>query len=224
MGRGLALKLGYQVDVLKLLPTEAIDSFAGVGYHFELADIKPGEKVLDLGSGSGMDVFVASIKASNIGSVTGVDMTDAQLQKAEKLAKINGFENTYFLKSYIEDLPFEEGQFDVVITNGVINLSPDKNAVFNQIGRVLKKGGRLALSDIITESQMPDNIICNSTLWAACIGGAMQQEDYFHAIEEAGLKISRVVENEQYGFISKSAIGASKDYGVKSISLLAKKS
>src|SRR5688572_20537234 len=97
-------------------------------------------------------------------------------------------QNLKYLKGYIESLPVESASFDAVISNGVINLSPDKGKVFQEVARVLKPGGRLAIADIVTEAQLPDGIVCNSTLWAACIGGAMQQDDYRSAIQEAGLE------------------------------------
>jgi len=223
MGRGLAEKLGYEKNDLDRIPAAAIDSFAGVGYYFDLANIKEGEHVLDLGSGSGMDVFVAALKVGSSGHVSGVDMTDEQLKKSEHLRKENKFENVSFHKNYIEKLPFADAAFDVVISNGVINLCTEKEKVFAEVARVLKPGGRMVIADIVTEKQLPENIVCNSTLWAACIGGAAQQDDYRSAIEQAGMEILVVMNNDAYGFISKSAQGASKDYGVKSVSLIAEK-
>ncbi len=223
MGRGLAEKLGYEKNDLDNIPAAAIDSFAGVGYYFDMADIKEGEHILDLGSGSGMDVFVAALKAGSSGHVSGADMTDEQLKKSEHLRKENKFDTVSFHKTYIEKLPFEDASFDVVISNGVINLCPDKEKVFAEVARVLKPKGRMVIADIVTEKQLPENVVCNSTLWAACIGGAAQQDDYRGAIENAGMEIIIVRNNDAYGFISKSARGASKDYGVKSVSLLARK-
>lgn len=223
MGRGLAEKLGYEKSELDRIPAAAIESFAGVGYYFDLADLKEGEHVLDLGSGSGMDVFAAALKVGNTGHITGVDMTDEQLEKSEQLRKEDNFENISFRKSYIETLPFADASFDTVISNGVINLSPDKEKVFAEIARVLKPKGKMAIADIVTEKQLPENVVCDSTLWASCIGGASQEDDYRKAIEYAGMEILNMKTNKAYGFISKSAKGASKDYGVKSVSLLAKK-
>ncbi len=223
MGHGLAEKLGYEKGDLDRIPVAAIESFAGVGYYFGIADLKEGEHVLDLGSGSGMDVFVAALKVGRTGYIIGVDMTDEQLEKSEQLRKENNFENISFRKSYIEKLPFADASFDVVISNGVINLSSDKEKVFAEIVRVLKPKGRMAIADIVTEKQLPENVVCDSTLWASCIGGASQEDDYNKAIERAGMEIITVSTNKEYGFISKSAKGASKDYGVKSVSLLAKK-
>ena len=223
MGRALAEKLGYDPKLLDQIPQEAIDSFAGVGYFFDYAAIKEGDKVSDLGSGSGMDSFLAALKVGKTGTVTGLDMTDEQLQKAEGLRDQYGFSNVNFHKGYLENLPFEDDSFDVVISNGVINLCPDKIKVFKEIGRILKPNGRLAIADIVTEKALPENVVCNATLWAACIGGAAQQDEYREAIEAAGLEIVVVSSNDQYGFVSSSAQGASKQYGVKSVSLLAEK-
>ena len=223
MGRALAERLGYSPADLDRIPREAIDSFAGVGYYFDLAELKPGESVLDLGSGSGMDTFVAALKVGPGGRVTGVDMTDAQRLKAERLRDASDIRNVTYIKGYIESLPFEGASFDAVISNGVINLSPDKSKVFQEVARVLKPGGRLALADIVTEVQLPDGIVCNSTLWAACIGGAMQQGDYRSAIEDAGLRIRTVRDNPAYRFISDNAQSASRKFGVKSASLVADK-
>ena len=223
MGRGLAEKLGYEKEFLDLIPAQSIESFAGVGYFNDIANFKEGEKVLDLGSGSGMDTFIAALKVGKTGSVTGIDMTDEQLEKAEQLRKENNFNNVSFQKSYIEKLPFADASFDVVISNGVINLCTDKEKVFAEVARVLKPKGRMVIADIVTEKQLPENVVCNSTLWASCIGGAAQQDDYSSAIQSAGMEVLYVKNNDAYGFISKSAIGASKDYGVKSVSLFADK-
>lgn len=223
MGRSLAEKLGYDKNDLDKIPAAAIASFAGVGFYFDMADIKEGETVLDLGSGSGMDVFVAALKVGKNGKVYGADMTDEQLEKSERLSKQYHFINVSFHKSYIEELPFPDATFDVVISNGVINLCPDKEKVFKEVFRVLKPEGRMVIADIVTEKQLPENVVCNSTLWAACIGGASQQDNYTQAIESAGMEVTLVRNNEAYGFISKSAKGASKEFGVKSISLIAQK-
>jgi len=223
IGRGLAEKLGYEKRDLDRIPAAAIESFAGVGHYFDIANLREGERVLDLGSGSGMDVFVAALKVGNTGHVSGVDMTDEQLEKSERLRKENNIANVSFHKSYIEQLPFADSSFDAVISNGVINLCPDKGKVFAEVARLLKPKGRMVIADIVTEKQLPDNVVCNSTLWASCIGGASQQDDYSSAIKQAGMEVLYVKTNDAYGFISKSAKGASKDYGVKSVSLFAEK-
>src|SRR5207244_9486200 len=143
--------------------------------------------------------------------------------KAERLRDRSGMRNVTYVKAYIESLPCADTSVDAMSSNGVITLSADKPNVFQEAARVLKPGGRLALADIVTEVQLPDGIVCNSTLWAACIGGAMLQDDYRSAIEAAGFKIRAVEENPNYRFISDNAKAASRKFGVKSVSLVAVK-
>jgi arsenite methyltransferase len=223
MGRPLADRLGYPAAQLDAIPAEAIDSFAGVGYYFDLAQLKLGDRVVDLGSGSGMDSFIAALHVGAAGRVSGVDMTDEQLAKAERLRRAAGVGTIAYRKSYIEATGLPAGEADVVISNGVINLAADKDAVFGEAARLLKPGGRLALADIVTDVQLPQSITCDATLWAACIGGAMQIEKYLAAIEAAGLKVWQVKDNPQYRFISDNAQGATRRFGVKSVSLVAYK-
>ena len=224
MGRALAERLGYAKADLDAVPSDAVRSFAGVGHYFDLATIRPGESVVDFGSGSGMDSFIAARGVGPSGRVIGIDMTDAQLAKAERLRAALGWANVSFRKAYIEDTGLEAASCDVVISNGVINLASDKGAVFREAARILKPGGRLALADIVTERQLPEGISCDATLWAACIGGAMQVDAYVAAIESAGLRMVQCRDNAEYHFVSNNAVGASAKYGVKSISLLAVKS
>jgi ubiquinone/menaquinone biosynthesis C-methylase UbiE len=223
MGRALAERLGYAATDLDAVPSQSIDSFAGVGYYFDLAALQPGETVVDLGSGSGMDSFIAALKVGPRGRVIGVDMTDEQLAKAERLRADLWFEQVAYRKGYIEATGLEDASCDAVISNGVVNLAPEKDKVFREGARILKPGGRLALADIVTEVQLPEGITCNATLWAACIGGAMQVDAYVAAIEAAGLRVRRVKDNPAYQFISDNAQGATKKYGVKSVSILAVK-
>jgi len=221
LGRSLAERVGYDPRDLDRIPAEAVASFAGVGYYFHLLGLREGESVLDLGSGSGMDSFIAALKVGPQGRVMGVDMTDEQRTKAERLRDRDGFANVSFVKGYIEAVPCPDQSFDAIISNGVINLSADKPQVFREAARVLRRGGRLALGDIVTEVQLPESVICNATLWAACIGGAVQQDDYRAAIEAAGFRVETVEANPRYEFLSDNAKGASQKFGVKSVSLLA---
>jgi arsenite methyltransferase len=222
MGRPLADRLGYPADVLDRIPGGAIESFAGVGYFFDLADLREGERVVDLGSGSGMDAFFAAEQVGSSGSVVGIDFTAEQLEKARRIAEENGFAQVELREGRIEKLPVEDASCDCVISNGVINLAPEKEPVFAEAARVLKPGGRLAIADIVSEKQMKESIVCDADLWASCIGGAAQVDAYRDAIEGASLRIETIRENP-YEFISDRARNASANYGVKSVSVLASK-
>jgi len=222
-GRALAERLGYPSQDLDRIPAGAIESFAGVGCFLDLAAIAPGETVLDLGSGSGRDSFLAALAVGPDGKVVGVDMTDEQLAKATRLAGDAGLGNVEFRSGYLEGPPVEDGSVDCVISNGVVNLSPDKPAVFAAVARALRPGGRLALSDIVSAEQLPEGVSCDASLWAACIGGAMQRDRYREAIEAAGFEIASMRENPEYHFVSDRADNATQKYGVKSISLLARR-
>jgi arsenite methyltransferase len=221
-GRALAERLGYPPDELDQVPPPAIDSFAGVGYFFDLADLRSGESVLDLGSGSGMDAFVAALGVGPEGRVVGVDLTDAQLAKAERLRTEHGIDHVTFQRGRIEQLPFDDASFDVVISNGVINLAPDKPRVFAEAARVLRPGGRLALADIVTEQPLTEAIVCNVDLWASCIGGAPQETTYKDAVAGAGLRVE-VTKANPYRFLSDQARNASEEFGVRSVSVRATK-
>ncbi len=223
-GRPLAERLGYPPSDLDRIPAAAIDSFAGVGYFLDLAALQPGETVVDLGSGSGMDSFLAANRVGSEGRVIGIDMTDAQLAKARRLGEDGDFARAEFREGYIETPPVEDGTVDCVISNGVINLSPDKPAVFAAAARALRPGGRLALADIVTEHQLPEGVTCDASLWAACIGGAMQEDAYRRAIEAAGFSVVRWHTNTAYRFVSERADNATEKYGVRSISVKAVKS
>jgi arsenite methyltransferase len=222
LGRNLAEHLGYPSEVLDRIPAGAIESFAGVGYFFDLADLGDGDRVVDLGSGSGMDVFFAAECVGSGGTVIGVDFTTEQLAKARGLAKEGSYTQVEFREGRIEELPVDEASADCVISNGVINLAPDKAAVFAEAARVLKPGGKLAIADIISERQMKESTVCDADLWAACIAGAAQRDVYRDAIDGAGLRIDQIRENP-YEFISDQALEASAKYGVKSVSVLARK-
>ena len=220
-GRPLAERLGYPVTDLDAIPAQAIESFAGVGYFLDLADIRPGEVVLDLGSGSGADSFLAAAATGPTGRVIGVDMTTAQLAKATRLAETAGLRHVEFRDGHIEHPPVDDASVDCVISNGVINLSPDKPAAFRAAAAALRPGGRFAIADIVTATQLPEGVTCDAALWAACIGGAMQRDHYLDAIRTAGFQIDTVRDNTEYRFVSDRANNATTTYGVTSISLLA---
>jgi arsenite methyltransferase len=221
-GRPLAERLGYPPDVLDRIPAAALDSFAGVGYFFDLADLSEGERVLDLGSGSGTDAFFAATLVGRGGSVVGIDMTVEQLAKAERLRRAGGFSQIELREGRIEALPVDDASVDVVVSNGVINLAPDKDRVFREAARVLRPGGRLAIADIVTEVPLTEAIVSDVDLWASCIGGAPQQDAYQEAVARAGMRIE-VMKRNPYEFLSRQARNASETYGVRSVSLLARK-
>jgi arsenite methyltransferase len=222
VGRELAEHLGYPPDLLDAIPAEAVASFAGVGYHLDLADLQPGESVLDLGSGSGTDVFGAAVQVGKSGRVVGVDITDEQLAKAAQLRERDGFRQVELVEAHIEELPFEDGSFDAVISNGVINLSVLKGRVFAEAARVLRPGGRFAITDIVSGRALRERTRCNVELWAACIAGAIPRTQYLEALGEEGLE-TRTVRKNDYRFISERALDACSTYEVESISLLAVK-
>jgi ubiquinone/menaquinone biosynthesis C-methylase UbiE len=221
LGRGLAERLGYPAELLDRVPAEAVESFAGVGYHLDLAALQPGEHVADLGSGSGTDVFAAACQVGPRGAVHGVEMTDDQLAKAEALRMSARAGNARFKHAHIEELPFEDGSLDAVISNGVINLVQDKRALFGEIARVLRPGGRMAVSDIVTDQQIAQRTVAKADLWAACVAGAAQRHGYRDAIEAAGLHVTAWRENAAYRFTSERAQTTSAKYGVRSVSLVA---
>jgi arsenite methyltransferase len=222
VGRELAEHLGYPPDLLDAIPAEAVASFAGVGYHLDLAELQPGESVLDLGSGSGTDVFGAAVQVGASGRVVGVDITDEQLAKAARLRERDGFRQIELVEAHIEELPFEDGSFDAVISNGVINLSVLKGRVFAEAARVLRPGGRFAITDIVSGRALKERTRRNVELWAACIAGAIPRTKYLEALAEEGLE-TRAVRKNDYRFISERALDACSTYEVESISLLAVK-
>jgi arsenite methyltransferase len=220
LGRDIALRVGYPRELLDAIPAEALASFAGVGYHLDLAALAPGDAVLDLGAGSGTDAFCAALQVGASGRVVGIDFTDEQIIKATRLRDRDGFAQVEFLEASIDDLPFENATFDVVISNGVVNLSPVKHRVFAEAARVLRPGGRLAIADIVSGRALRERTRRNVELWAACIAGAIPRSSYIDTIEAAGLGVGEVRIND-YDFISERALEACSTYGVESISLTA---
>jgi arsenite methyltransferase len=212
VGRHLALRLGYPSELLDAIPAEALASFAGVGYHLDLAALAPGDQVLDLGSGSGTDVFCAALQVGSSGRVVGVDFTDEQIDKAMRLRDRDGFARVEFVEASIDALPFEDSAFDAVISNGVINLSPVKHLVFAEAARVLRPGGRLAIADIVSGRPLKERTRRNVELWAACIAGAIPRRSYLNTLETAGFRVEEVRTND-YDFISERALDACSTYG-----------
>ncbi len=164
--------IGYGTDDLERVPEEAIMGL-GCGNPIATADLKVGEVVLDLGSGAGIDVFLAANKVGPTGKAIGVDMTKEMIDKATRIATNHGYQNVEFRLGEMESLPVEDETVDAIISNCVVNLSPDKSKVFQEAYRTLKPGGRLTVSDIVSEGTLPDEIRTDSNAWACCIGGAL---------------------------------------------------
>lgn len=176
----------YDVPDISELPSEVTSLSLGCGDPITLASLVPGQTVLDLGSGGGIDCFLAAKRVGERGRVIGVDMTPEMLDKARANQQMLGLENVEFRLGEIEHLPVADEQVDVVISNCVINLSPDKRQVFREAYRVLKPGGRLAVSDMVTDGPLPETVKRNLAAWAGCIAGALELEEYIVAIKEAG--------------------------------------
>ena len=164
-GRAWALDLGYPADLLARVPDASAESFAGVANPFSLGPLAPGERVLDLGCGAGTDSLVAAQMVAPDGHVTGIDMTPEMLAKARASAREMGAANAEFVEAEAEDLPFPDGSFDVVISNGVIDLIPDKDAVFSEILRVLEPGGRIQIADVTIQNPVSEEGKRNIDLW-----------------------------------------------------------
>jgi arsenite methyltransferase len=192
-----AKAIGYSLRELKQIPESAIMGL-GCGNPTALASLKKGEVVLDLGSGGGIDVFIAANRVGEDGWVIGVDMTPEMIRKAKSNARKGGYRNVEFRLGEIENLPVENEFVDVIISNCVINLSPDKEKVFAEAYRVLKPGGRLVVSDIVTDRELPDDIRKSFSAWAECIGGAMTRKEYMKAIKNVGFTRLRILDEQVF--------------------------
>jgi len=193
----VAWKLGYSPTDIESVPEESVLGL-GCGNPVALASLKEGETVLDLGSGGGIDVFLASKKVGPQGKVIGVDMTKEMLDRAKTAALKHGYTNVEFRLGEIEVLPIEDASVDVIISNCVINLAPDKLKVFKESYRVLKSNGRLMVSDLVTEGELPEAVRRSFDAWAGCIAGALKKNDYLDKIKQAGFKNIKVGNNRLY--------------------------
>ncbi len=164
-GRPLARVLEYRDEWLEGIPESSIESFAGTGNPFSLGELRPGERVVDVGCGAGIDSLIAAKKVEPDGRVIGVDMTPSMLEKARQGAEEAGLRNVEFRQGYAETLPMEDGWADVVISNGVLNLMPDKSAALEEMSRVLKPGGRLQIGDILVQKAVPESAKRKIDLW-----------------------------------------------------------
>lgn len=177
---------------------EGSDLGLGCGMPTRFANLQPGEVVLDLGSGAGIDVFLAAKVVGPAGQVIGVDMTPAMINRARANAERAGIKNVDFRLGEIEHLPVTDGYVDVILSNCVINLSPDKPAVFAEMRRVLKPGGRFSVSDIVSIGNVPDEVRKDAGLWASCIAGALDKDEYLRLITQAGFTQVQVHHLEEY--------------------------
>lgn len=164
-GKAHAVRLGYPASLLDSLPNEACDSFAGVGNPFHWGMPQAGERVVDLGSGGGLDSFLAALSVGPSGNVIGVDMTAEMIARSRRGAERLGLDNLDFRHGLVENLPVDDGWADVVISNGVINLCPDKRRVYGEIARVLRAGGRMTIADICVERPVPESALRDIELW-----------------------------------------------------------
>jgi ubiquinone/menaquinone biosynthesis C-methylase UbiE len=176
----------YPADLLSTLPEGESTVSYGCGDPITLASLEPGQTVLDLGSGAGLDCLFAAKKVGETGHVIGVDMTPEMIERARSSAKRLNIQNVEFRQGYLEDLPVESGTVDVIISNCVINLAPDKSKVFAEAFRVLRPGAKLAVSDIVTDGPLPDAIKKSLSAWAGCVAGAVEAKDYIHMMEAVG--------------------------------------
>ena len=234
--RELSRGLGYGAEELDALPAEA-NLGLGCGAPIAALDLRPGESVADLGSGAGIDAFLAARLVGAEGRVIGVDMTPAMLERARAAAARNGFAQVEFREGRLEALPIGDGELDAVTSNCVFNLVPDKPAVFREVARVLKPGGRLVVSDIVLERPLPAALENDLLAWVGCVAGAQTRERYFAELAAAGLTDLEVVSDTDYAatlaaaapeeaaaLLARTGVGADEVAGVvRSITYRARK-
>ena len=193
----IAKNIGYDTKELESIPESSILG-VGCGAPVNFADIHKGEVVADIGSGGGIDVFLSANKVKDSGKVIGIDMTDEMLKKARNIAKQNGYTNVEFKKGDVErGVPIEDNSVDVVISNCVINLTVDKVSAFKEIHRILRSNGRMVISDLITDKEVPTHSV-DSDKWCSCIDGALTKENYLASIEKAGFQQPQIIEEKMY--------------------------
>ncbi|MEM3403734.1 MAG: arsenite methyltransferase [Nitrososphaeria archaeon] len=188
----IPLTMGYSIEDLRSVPDASIMGL-GCGNPIALANLKEGEIVLDLGSGGGIDVFLAAKKVGLTGRAIGIDMTEEMIGRAQAVARKYGYGNVEFRLGEIENLPIEDGSVDVVISNCVINLSPEKERVFQEAYRVLKPSGRIVISDLVADGKLPEEVKESLDAWAGCIAGALEKVEYLNIMRRVGFQDVRVV-------------------------------
>lgn len=197
-GRKACLFVGYPEDVIDALPASAVTSFAGVGYPFMADVIQAGDTVVDVGAGSGTDLLIASRAVTPEGRAIGIDFNEAMIAKATENLREAGIEHGELRTGDARELPLEDSSVDVVTSNGVINLIPDKIGAFREIRRVLRPGGYIQIADIVLSSPVGAESRVNPQLWAECIVGAETEDQYLAAIREAGFQELQVIDRMDY--------------------------
>jgi len=190
-------EVGYSQQELESVPAGTVMGL-GCGNPTALAELRAGETVLDLGSGGGLDAFLAAQRVGPGGSVIGVDMTAEMVARATQAARRGGHANVEFRQGEIEQLPVADGTVDVIISNCVLNLTLDKVAAFQEAFRVLRPGGRMLISDLVTQGELPAHVRSDLTAWAQCIGGALQKDEYLGAVRRAGFRDVTIVSEHVY--------------------------
>ena len=197
LAQGISQKIGYTDEELKAVP-EGANLGLGCGNPVALASLKEGETVLDLGSGAGFDCFLAAGKVGEPGRIIGVDMTPEMIEKARENARKGSYSNVEFRLGEIENLPVADNSVDVVISNCVINLAPDKQRIFAEAYRVLKPGGRLMISDLVLLKELPDLIKNSVEGYIGCLSGAIMKDEYMDAVEAAGFQGVEIVDETYF--------------------------
>lgn len=224
-GRWACEYVGYPASELDAVPQTAVESFAGVGYPHRAGVFQRGNIVLDVGSGSGTDTLIAALKVGPEGKVYGLDMTDAMIEKARANVEKAGVSNVEIIKGNAEAIPLPDELCDVVTSNGVLNLVPDKSAAYQEIYRVLRRGGYIQISDIVLMRDLSEKSRNNPQLWAECIVGAIPQDAYLELIRSVGFKDVRVLDTMNYfeKSPSESTQKAAQQYGAIAITLVGRK-
>lgn len=222
-GRFLANRLGYPADRVDRLPDSVVESFAGVGNPFSWGDPLPGETVLDMGAGAGFDALLAAQMVGPEGRVIGVDMTSSMLEKSRRNAQLLGLEHVDFREGYLEAMPVDEESVDLVISNGVLNLCPDKPAVLAEAYRVLRPGGRLQISDIVVSQAVPDDAKADVSLWTGCIAGALLGAEFRDMLQAAGFTGITFAERHYDTFSDAPQESSAEEFGTVGVDIRAEK-
>ena len=201
-GGSLAKLAGYSEDDLQTLPTVSVESSLGCGNPLAFSKVRAGQTVLDIGSGAGIDCLLAAERVGPEGKVIGLDMTPEMLAKAEEAAAQAGVDNVEFRRGEAEQMPVEDSSVDWIVSNCVINLSPEKLRVFSEIARVLRPGGQIAISDIVLADDLPDSVVEDVRYWTGCVSGAIRESDYLAGLREAGLEQVRVTSRFVYDAVT----------------------